>query len=675
MNEEFAITLGIIFDNSSIERARSQLAAIQKEFSEKMNITSGVATQAGQRSAAGVSFEQGIQQATQYSARLELLSRQINEITRAIELANKVNANIAITGQEYEEFARMAEKYDLSDVLKLEAKLEDLIDKYNRMNGQRQQGNEETKKSVSLTQELNNATRNMVRNVKSLLLGVIGVQTAYAAIQRAMSAYLAQNDELQEKINACWYALGSLLAPVLEYIVNLFVKVVAYVDALVKALGFAGISMANYGKAAGKAAKQQKQLAGFDEINNLSKQDASGSGSGIGNPLADVEVKPGVVEFLGNLMEWLPTIIAGLKLIPYIIMTIIGVLKGVLDPVTAIKNIGIALAIFGIVTALNALYNYIKDPSWANFGMIFAGIGTAIIGFGLACGSTVAVIAGVITLILGLLATFWPQISAFLDKVKQGIGKLTDWIHTNITTSGGAFGAIVGAILEHVLDSVKAFIQLVQNLLDSLFRGVRKILDGIIQIFKGDFKGGIKTALDGIVTVVKGIFNSFVTWIGTGLTNILRLVTNMFNSMGSNVQSKIKTIINSYIINPVNKVISWINSKLNINSSGLTVFGKQIIPAFNVRLANLSTLPTLATGTNYVPNDMLAQIHQGEAVIPKEFNSEEYFNNEETNQLLQQLIDVVDSKEFKAYISQSEIGKASVSYINSQSRIMGESII
>ena len=192
---------------------------------------------------------------------MELLSRQINEITRAIELANKVNANIAITGQEYEEFARMAEKYDLSDVLKLEAKLEDLIDKYNRMNGQRQQGNEKTKKSVSLTQELNNATRNMVRNVKSLLLGVIGVQTAYAAIQRAMSAYLAQNDELQEKINACWYALGSLLAPVLEYIVNLFVKVVAYVDALVKALGFAGISMANYGKAAGKAAKQQKQLA------------------------------------------------------------------------------------------------------------------------------------------------------------------------------------------------------------------------------------------------------------------------------------------------------------------------------------------------------------------------------------------------------------------------------
>jgi hypothetical protein len=34
----------------------------------------------------------------------------------------------------------------------------------------------------------------------------------------------------------------------------------------------------------------------------------------------------------------------------------------------------------------------------------------------------------------------------------------------------------------------------------------------------------------------------------------------------------------------------------------------------------LPQLPRLAVGTNYVPKDMLALIHEGEAVVPKAFN-------------------------------------------------------
>ena len=31
-------------------------------------------------------------------------------------------------------------------------------------------------------------------------------------------------------------------------------------------------------------------------------------------------------------------------------------------------------------------------------------------------------------------------------------------------------------------------------------------------------------------------------------------------------------------------------------------------------------LPSFDVGTNFVPNDMIAQIHEGEAIVPKEFN-------------------------------------------------------
>jgi hypothetical protein len=34
----------------------------------------------------------------------------------------------------------------------------------------------------------------------------------------------------------------------------------------------------------------------------------------------------------------------------------------------------------------------------------------------------------------------------------------------------------------------------------------------------------------------------------------------------------------------------------------------------------MSGIPTLAVGTNYVPQDTLAYIHKGEAVVPKQYN-------------------------------------------------------
>lgn len=47
--------------------------------------------------------------------------------------------------------------------------------------------------------------------------------------------------------------------------------------------------------------------------------------------------------------------------------------------------------------------------------------------------------------------------------------------------------------------------------------------------------------------------------------------------------------------------------------------GERSVPSFE-ELGVDPTITGLATGTNFVPQDMLAMIHQGEAIVPKQYN-------------------------------------------------------
>ncbi len=118
---------------------------------------------------------------------------------------------------------------------------------------------------------------------------------------------------------------------------------------------------------------------------------------------------------------------------------------------------------------------------------------------------------------------------------------------------------------------------------------------------------------------------------------------------------------------------------INKLTEGLRGLGNSVLKIIGVSFSfgelSTITLPRLNTGTNYVPRDMIAQLHEGEAVVPKKFNEEQFMNSEETNRLLAQLIEVVDSKEFRAYVSSKDVGKASTDFILNQSRLLGRSVI
>lgn len=721
MNEEFAIAFRVALDESSISKVKERLQQLKKELQTTIEINAKVretVEDAQQNITPTVSTISPEIYPTMDSTGLKNYSAQIDELQAKV---NDLKATLASVDMNDSPSDIMWYRTELE---KAQNRLSDLIAKQRALTTE---VDKTVKSSKSLSfSNVAGAIKEATKSAKVFTMALIGCRSIYFGIRKSMTTYLSQNAELQNKLNACYYAIGSLFAPALEWIVNLFAKIIGYVNVFLKALGVAGINMSNFGKStastASSAKEIKKSLSGFDELNNIGSDSSSGgtggTGNGVENPFANQNLNLDWVEKIKAFAEWCKE---NIPLISGLLLGVAAAIAAIKLGCDGIKALGIGLLIGGIVTTIGYLLAYLQDPSWNNFGGIIEGIGLAITGVGILLGNTPVIVAGVITLIAGYIAKHWSTVKEFLENVSNGISTLMTNISGWLTEHFGVFGSLINVFVASALGLIKGCIDGITEILDGLFKGVKQVLDGIIKIFKGDFKGGISDALNGITMIIQGcwsgiqtiintflgsawnaissFFSNLVTTIGTTWTNIKSSIGTFFNNIGSKISgffnnvvdwfgqfwSKmgnkastwVKGIINKYIISPINSVIKWINEKLQFRYSGLRILGKEVIPSFSVTLAKLNTLPQLNVGTGYVPNDMVAQLHKGEAVIPKRFNEREYFSggNDETNSLLETLINRVENLEINPYITVKDIGKASVKYINQQSRIMGNSLI
>lgn len=143
------------------------------------------------------------------------------------------------------------------------------------------------------------SAQSSIASFKRIGLAMLGVGGVINTIKKAMSDYLASNEDTANKINSLWATLGNAIGPVVDWIADKIMSLINLFAGLMKVLFGINIGIKKTTKSAGGQAKamedlaeatkeENRQLASFDEMNKLqaetpeNKTNNSDSGAGGG---------------------------------------------------------------------------------------------------------------------------------------------------------------------------------------------------------------------------------------------------------------------------------------------------------------------------------------------------------------------------------------------------------
>lgn len=459
-----------------------------------------------------------------------------------------------------------------------------------------------------------------ISKIGKMAMAVVGIRIAWNAVRRAVSLVSQYNPQIATDLQYMGYCIANLVAPAVQWLTRLLYTALSYINAIMQAWFGINIFANSSAKAfkkmqknAGGTAKSskeiQKSLQGFDEMNVLqdTNSNSSSGGSGVGTPSMDLS------NMSGEVPEWLKWIIDNKDLI---ISTLTGIAIAIFlikFGLEGIKALGIGVLIAGIVYTVQALIEYLKDPSWENFGKIIQGIGVSIIGVGIIIASVLGVaagapviIAGAIILIVGTIVKYWEQIKSFFQNGIDWLASKSDWIYE-------MFGDTIGNIYDMFVNNL----QYLLDFFDSIFTMIKGIFDGFIMFIKGVFTGDWKMAWEGIKKIftsiwegIKGVFfsvwNSIKSVVATVGKTVGNIIASTFKAVINGVLRAIENILN-FPIRSINKLVGVINKVPGINLGYLSTFN----------------LPRLAKG-GVISQPTQAIIGEAgkEAVVPLENNME-----------------------------------------------------
>ncbi len=281
-------------------------------------------------------------------------------------------------------------------------------------------------------------------------------------------------------------------------------------------------------KSTGKAAKDaSKSLAAFDEINQLSNNNSSSSGtsSGTSEIAPDFSFLDEVDERMEKIANAVLTIGAGLAL-----WKISSYLPGALGEV-ATKLAGLTIAIGGLMLMFDGLKDAWENGlDWENMIEVIAGAAAVVGGLTLAFGKTGTgiglVIAGLASLVVG-----------FKDAMDSGVNlKNSLMILAGIIATGLGIGKLTGTTLPALVAGIMAVLYAITVLAgngDQLIENLKLTFSGLVEFLDGLIHGDIEKMLSGLKSMVTGALNTVLTIIGSVINLIIRGINFLINKINS----------------------------------------------------------------------------------------------------------------------------------------------
>lgn len=448
------------------------------------------------------------------------------------------------------------------------------------------------------------------------------------------------------------------------------------------------------------------------------------------------EVWTKIKEFFSNLKDnigTIGTIALGLGAVVLVFVLLNKVLGTVTGPLLAIGVVlvGIATVLFGIANLMTVMQE--TGTSIGDLALIMVTtlglLAVAVIGFAVAAKMIdLKGLAALVVIFVGMVAVITVIKDLMVTMTENGISA-TDMLATMGVVIGSVIvavaaltaaavilgsnplaliavvalaGALVAILLVMekvvpvILDALASFFErtgpIMVQILDKVLQIIDRILDTVDNLVNNLLKPIVVPLINNIGNFLKGLIDTIgrlITKMGEFFNNVKTKIVDVFTKGGEIFKGIrdgfldiCKTIINA-ILKGANAVIRLpfdgvngiLNTIRNISFLGISPFKG----LWKQNPLPVPQIPLLNVGTEYVPEDMLAMIHKGEAVIPKEFNEKSYFSNmsdnEETNRLLNQVIDAINNIEINPYTKIKDVGEASVQYIKDKSRQLGRSVI
>lgn len=454
--------------------------------------------------------------------------------------------------------------------------------------------------SKGLGKSFTSTFNNGIKSIKRFAMGLLSVRTAVSMVSKAMQSYLSYDTQLSNSIQNCWNVLGSLLAPILEFVISLFSKAVSYVNAFVEALtGINLVARANK-KALDSQAKSTKKLS--DTQSSLDEFHTVSTDTGSGNDNKPITVEPVDKDKLDFLFDWIDK---AKKLLATLFDPIkeawdnkgkafIDSLKNAFE---GIKSLGIAVfsSIFEVWT--NGTGQKIVEnilEIWTNVFNIVGALSQALANAWNNAGNGTAIIQAIADIFIGIQDIVisiansllnWVMSDNFQSALNVVLGILADlfgyaqeimaWVVTMYET-------YLAPVVDKVLDCISRIIiaigsiweflkPIIDTIIDVIMNVLEPVIDGLCGII-----GGIIDALSGVMDFITGVFTGdwskawegLKTFLGGKIDAVASLFTGLFNTIGAifkgawdiivSIWSVVSTWFNNAVIKPLANLFNGI---------------------------------------------------------------------------------------------------------------------